>query len=165
LKTKLAVLLALILSISLTAKEDGWQPLFNGKNLDGWKLLNDTAEFKVKDGVIIGVSKMNTHNTFLATKKNYGDFILEYEANMQDGLNAGVQIRSESKKDYNNGRVHGYQVELDASARVWCGGIYDEARRGWLYNLECNPKAKRPIKTNSGTNSELRPLEIIFVYG
>ncbi len=50
-------------------------------------------------------------------------------------MNSGIQIRSESTHDYNNGRVHGYQVEIDPSARAWSGGIYDEARRGWLYPL------------------------------
>ncbi len=89
---------------------------------------------------------MNTPNTFLATKEKYDNFILEYEAKIDPLLNAGVQIRSLSKPDYNNGRVHGYQVELDPSERAWSGGIYDEARRGWLYNLECNPKGKKAFK-------------------
>jgi hypothetical protein len=122
--------------------------LFNGKTLDGWDVLNGTAEYKVEDGVIIGTSKLNTPNTFLATDEIYGDFILEYEVKMDDLLNSGVQIRSQSLPGYRNGRVHGYQVELDASSRAWSGGIYDEARRGWLYNLECNPEAKNAYKHN-----------------
>ena len=122
---------------------DGWVDLFNGKNLKNWKILNGTAEFRVKDGIIVGSSKMNTPNTFLATKSLFSDFILKYEAKMDNGLNSGVQIRSLSRPDYQDGRVHGYQVELDASKRAWSGGLYDEARRGWLYNLECNPKAKK----------------------
>jgi hypothetical protein len=127
--------------------QNGWQDLFNGKNLDGWQVLNGTADYQVENGIIIGASKLNTPNTFLATKQTYGDFILEYEVKMENGLNSGVQIRSLSRSDYRNGRVHGYQVEIDASARAWSGGIYDEARRGWLYNLECNPKAKKAYKS------------------
>ena len=146
-KTKLLLLILSILSINLTAQNSGkWVKLFNEKNLENWEILNGDADFKVENGVIIGTSKMNTPNTFLATKKKYGDFILEYEANIDPLLNAGVQIRSLSKSDYNNGRVHGYQVELDPSARAWSGGIYDEARRGWLYNLECNPNGKKAFK-------------------
>jgi len=125
---------------------DDWKDLFNGKNLKGWKVLNGTADFEVKDGVIVGISKMKTPNTFLATKDEYGDFILEYEAKIDESLNAGVQIRSLSLPEYRNGRVHGYQVELDPSKRAWTGGIFDEARRGWLYNLECNPEAKKSFK-------------------
>jgi len=123
-----------------------WTNLFNGKNLDNWKVLNGTAEYEIDGDVIVGVSKMNTPNTFLATKKTYADFILEYEVKLDDGLNSGVQIRSLSKPDYKNGRVHGYQVELDPSARAWSGGLYEEGRRGWLYNLEYNPAARKAYK-------------------
>lgn len=139
------ILISLLLFafISVESQDDnGWKELFNGKNLKGWKILNGTAEFKVEDGVISGISKMNTPNTFLATKSDYSDFILEYEAQNDPSLNAGVQIRSQSLDDYKDGRVHGYQIELDPSKRAWSGGIYDEARRGWLYNLECNPDGK-----------------------
>lgn len=125
---------------------EGWVDLFNGSDLQGWHVLNGAAEYVVEDGVIVGVSKMNTQNSFLATEEEYGDFILEYEAKMENGLNSGVQIRSLSTPEYRDSRVHGYQVELDASARAWSGGIYDEARRGWLYNLECNPEAKSVYK-------------------
>ena len=41
-------------------------------------------------------------------------------------------------KSYRDGRVHGYQSELDTSERAWTGGIYDEGRRGWLYPLTMN---------------------------
>jgi hypothetical protein len=138
------ILLCLIFSLSA---QDKWQHLFNGENLDGWQVLNGNADYKVENGVIIGISKLNTPNSFLATKKTYGDFILEYEAKMDNGLNSGVQIRSLSKPEYDNGRVHGCQIELDASIRAWSGGIYDEARRGWLYSLECNPIAKTAYKS------------------
>ena len=143
-KSRTILISLLVLAfISVKAQDDtGWKDLFNGKNLKGWKTLNGTAEFVVEDGVIVGISKMNTPNSFLATKSDYGDFILEYEAKNDPVLNAGVQIRSQSLADYRDGRVHGYQVELDPSKRAWSGGIYDEARRVWLYNLECNPKGK-----------------------
>lgn len=146
---KLLFAFLILLSSIIPAKDNGWTNLFNGKNLEGWKVLNGTAEFKVENGVIVGVSKVNTKNTFLATEKNYDNFILEYEAKMDDGLNSGVQIRSNSLPDYKDGVVHGYQVELDASKRAWTGGIYDESRRGWLYNLECNEKAKTAYKNNT----------------
>jgi len=139
---------ALLLNISAYAGDGGWQKLFNGKNLDGWKVLNGTAEFKVEKDMIVGSSKVNTPNTFLATEKQYDNFILEYEVKVEGGLNSGVQIRSNSLPDYRNGVVHGYQVEIDPSKRAWTGGIYDESRRGWLYNLECNPAAKKAYKND-----------------
>jgi hypothetical protein len=82
----------------------------------------------------------------LVTDKTYGDFILELEFKVDSTMNSGIQIRSESTPEYNNGRVHGYQVEIDPSARAWSGGIYDEARRGWLYPLIYNPAAQGAFK-------------------
>lgn len=116
--------------------------LFDGKTLEGWTVLNGTAEYTVENGEIVGTSKSGTPNTFLVTEKHYGDFILEYEMKMDEGLNSGVQIRSHSLPEYRNGRVHGYQVECDDSDRAWSAGIFDEARRGWLYPLEYNRAAK-----------------------
>lgn len=137
----------LLCAASLCAQN--WEPLFNGKNLKGWKKLNGKAEYKVVDNAIVGISKMGTPNTFLATSKNYGDFILEFDFKIDDGLNSGVQLRSESKKDYKKGRVHGYQFEIDPSKRAWSGGIYDEARRGWIYPLTMNPSAQTAFKNNA----------------
>ncbi len=137
------LLLALfLLSPQLIMAQSGWQNLLTGNNLDGWEVLGGDAEYSVEDGVIIGEAVPNTPNSFLTTREHYGDFILEYEVYLDSQLNSGVQIRSNSNASYRNGRVHGYQVEIDPSARAWTGGIYDEARRGWLYPLSRNEKAR-----------------------
>lgn len=128
-----------------------WQNLFNGKDLQGWKQLNGKAKYEVQNGEIIGTTVSGTPNSFLATEKNYGDFILEVELLVDDSMNSGIQIRSESNDAYQNGRVHGYQVEVDPSERRFSAGIYDEARRGWLYPLDINPKAQMAFK-NRGWN-------------
>jgi len=83
--------------------------------------------------MIVGTTVLNTPNSFLCTKKNYSDFIFEVDLKVEENMNSGIQFRSESSADYNNGRVHGYQCEVDPSDRAWSAGIYDEARRGWLY--------------------------------
>lgn len=127
-----------------SAEKDGWKSLFNGKNLRGWEKLNGSAEFRVENGELVGVSTMNTPNTFLATKRQYSDFILELEYKVEEGVNSGVQIRSHSNPEYQNGRVHGYQCEIDPAA--YSGGIYDEARSGWLYPLFDLPQAQVAFK-------------------
>ena len=116
--------------------KDGWEPLFNGKDFKGLVQLNGKAPFRVEDGMIIGKSALNQPSSFLATDLDYGDFILEFDAICDPSLNSGVQFRSESRPDYQNGRVHGYQCEIDPSDRAWSGGIYDEGRRGWLVTLQ-----------------------------
>lgn len=104
--------------------------------------MGGKADYKIENGAIVGHSKKGTPNSFLTTEKRYSDFILEYEVLVDPTLNSGVQIRSNSYPDYQDGRVHGYQVEIDPSARAFTGGIYDEARRGWLYPLSRNPKGR-----------------------
>ncbi|MBU4273658.1 MAG: DUF1080 domain-containing protein [Planctomycetes bacterium] len=128
--------------------DNGFTPLFDGKTLNGWKQFGGKAKFAVEDGVIVGTSVPNTPNSFLCTEKNYGDFILELEFKVGDGLNSGVQIRSNSIPSYKNGRVHGYQVEIDPSERAWSGGIYDESRRGWLNDLKNNEPARKAFRHN-----------------
>jgi len=129
-------------------KDDGFKPLFDGKTLEGWIQRGGKAKYEVKDGVIVGTAVAGTPNSFLCTDKNYADFILEYEFKVDPRLNSGVQIRSNSLPDYRKGRVHGYQVEIDPSARAWTGGIYDEGRRGWLNNLKDNEPARKAFKQN-----------------
>ncbi len=141
-----ALMLALFSIPSRAADGDGWRSLFNGKNLDGWEKKNGEAEYEVRDGIIVGTTKLNTPNTFLCTSENFGDFILELEVWGDAALNSGIQFRSNSTEEYRNGRVHGYQAEVDPSPRAYSGGIYDEARRGWLYPLSLNPEGQKAYK-------------------
>lgn len=116
--------------------DGGWVALFNGEDLSGWTQKGGKAKYEVQDGCIVGSSVPNTSNSFLCTEKPYADFSLEFEFKCDPALNSGVQVRSQSLPEYKNGRVHGYQVEIDVSAtrkRWWTAGIYDEGRRGWLF--------------------------------
>lgn len=146
-KTKKLLCLALLgLSSFSFAADDGWKTLFNGKDLSGFTQLNGKAPFFVKDGCIVGKSVKGEPNSFLATTETFKDFILEFEVKCDTSLNSGVQFRSESLPTYQNGRVHGYQCEIDPSDRAWSGGVYDEARRGWLASLENNQEGQKAYK-------------------
>jgi hypothetical protein len=136
---KQRLILGILLASAFTLQAQEWQALLNGKNLKGWEKLDGSAEFRFADGEVIGVSKMGTPNTFLATKELYSDFILEYEMKMDRGLNSGVQFRSRALQPDGTERVNGYQVECDdEDHRPWAGGIYEEAGRGWLYPMSYN---------------------------
>jgi len=126
--------------------KEQWENLFNGKDFTGWKQLNGKAKYEIQNGEIVGTTVAGEPNSFMATEKEYGDFILELEYKVPQGMNSGIQFRSLSKPDFKEGRVHGYQFEVDPSDRAWTGGIYDEARRDWLYTLELNPAAKPAYK-------------------
>jgi hypothetical protein len=131
---------------SLFAQKAQWQQLFNGKDLKGWKQLGGEAKYNVQNGEIVGTTVLNTPNSFLATEKEYGDFILELEFKLGKEFNSGIQFRSQSRADYQNGRVFGYQMEIDPSDRKWSGGIYEEGRRGWQYPMELNPAGQNAFK-------------------
>ena len=148
----------------------GGVALFDGKTFDGWIQRNGKAPYVIKDGMIIGTTLKGTPNSFMCTKKHYSDFVLELDFKVDEGLNSGVQIRSNSFKDYKDGRVHGYQVEIDPSQkayngkkgknlmpdgseapltepRCWTGGIYGEGGTGgWLYPLVKDVKARKAFK-------------------
>jgi hypothetical protein len=141
--------LLIFFSFIMTAASAQWTSLFNGKDLTGWKQLNGKAKYEVRNGIIVGTAVPKEPNSFLATEKDYEDFILELEFLADSTMNFGIQFRSESRPDYSNGRVHGYQMEIDPSDRAWSGGIYDEGRRLWLYSLEYNPAAKKAYKRST----------------
>lgn len=148
------ILSTIIVNPGLRAQENApWIALFNGRDFTGWKKLNGEAEYRIENGAVVGISRKGTPNTFLCTEKDYSDFILELDVKVDYGLNSGIQIRSLSLPEYRDGRVHGYQVELDPSDRQWTGGIYDEARRGWLYPMTEN---KNGSAFQPGTWNHLR---------
>jgi hypothetical protein len=136
----------------------GWTSLFDGQSLDGWEQHSGKAEYRVEDGCIVGKTVANTGNSFMCTKRNFSNFVFEFEFKVATNMNSGVQFRSEwfdeektltidgKPKKIPADRVHGYQYEIDPSARAFTGGVYDEARRGWLADLKENEAARNAFK-------------------
>jgi len=127
----------------------GWGYLFDGKTFNGWKKLTGTADYKIENGMMVGTTVLSSPNSFLVTEKAYGDFVLELEVKIEDTTaNSGIQFRSHFDAAANNGegKVYGYQYELDPSQRRWTAGIYDEGRRDWLYPLSLNAAAQNAFR-------------------
>lgn len=149
---------AAVLISNLRAGDDSFVSLFDGKTLDGWEQHSGKAEYRVENGVIVGKTVANTDNSFLCTKRKYGDFILEFEFKVHPQMNSGVQFRSEyyaketevevsgKKRKFPADRVFGYQYEIDPGTRAYTAGVYDEARRGWLFDLKNNEAARKAFK-------------------
>lgn len=108
----------------------GFTPLFNGKDLTGWRNPYPFGEAKVVDGEI---HLLADKKFFLVTDKKYQDFHLSVEINLPEGpANSGVMFRCHVDKEAGS-IVFGYQAECDGSDRCWSGGLYDESRRGWIW--------------------------------
>ena len=141
--------LLVLFSFSAYGQTENWKPLFNGKDLSGWKAVAGKATFEVKDGTIEGTAVYGTGNTFLVTEEEYTDFILEMDLMISHiSSNSGIMARGQYDPNARKGQglVFGYQIEADPSPRAWSGGIYDEARRGWFFPLDLNPAAKSAFK-------------------
>ena len=138
--------------------------LFDGESLDNFEVKNGTAPYEIEDGVIVGTTAEGSPNSFLSTKREYGDFILEFDVMVDPELNSGVQIRSHQyaadttvrtvgdsgpyEANHAAGRVYGLQVEISNEEAGSSGGVYDEARRGWVHNIQEDPAASKALKDN-----------------
>ncbi|HEY1084454.1 MAG TPA: DUF1080 domain-containing protein [Prosthecobacter sp.] len=157
-KTCLLLPFAALSLLTSVHAEEGFVTLFDGKSLEGWEQHSGKAEYRVENGAIVGKTVPNTGNSFLCTNKKYGDFVLELEFKVDPSMNSGIQFRSNfydkdtevevegKKKKVPADRVHGYQFEIDPSARAFSGGVYDEGRRGWLFDLKNNETARKAFK-------------------
>ncbi|MFO7825858.1 MAG: family 16 glycoside hydrolase [Cyclobacterium sp.] len=149
----LLLLFATVLApLPLLAQEPVWQSLFNGQDLSGWTELNGAHTWEVNEGMIVGSTVPGQPNGFLCTEQEFGDFVLELEVSVDTLMNnSGVQFRSQSYPEYKNGRVHGYQMEVDPKPQQWSGAIYEEgADRGWIYPPEkMNQAAKTSFKRDN----------------
>jgi len=152
-----------LLAVLAIAGGEELKPIFDGKTLNGWQQRNGTARYFVDNGELVGETVVGSANSFLCTTKDYGDFILEFEVKDDPSLNSGVQIRSHTyttkttvltenngkrKRTWDAGRVYGYQVEIADEKSGASGGIYEEARRGWLFRVSDQPAARTAFHDN-----------------
>lgn len=124
-------------------KDDGWAPLFDDQRFKSdWEGLPGYWQFK--DGDLVGSSKGIKHNTYLVSKKPYGDFELKFQARLTGtNPNSGVQIRSMTL-DPAKFTVKGPQVDM--GDKYW-GGLYGEQFGGWMKEPDAGVVAKA-VKAN-----------------
>lgn len=130
-------LFAILLSMAFTSCQSG-KELFNGKNLDGWK-VHGTEKWYVEDGLLISESGLDKNYGYLATENNYKDFEINLEFKQEAEGNSGVFIRSE----ISGIKIAGWQVEV-APPNLHTGGIYESYGRGWL--IKPSPEKEAVLK-------------------
>jgi 3-keto-disaccharide hydrolase len=100
-KTKCITLAVLLISSLLASaaeqSEKDFRPLFNGKDLTGWKLRNPDGHnsWSVEPGGILKntVEKGGPHGTDLMTEQNFWNFTVRYEYMTPDHSNSGFYLR------------------------------------------------------------------------
>jgi hypothetical protein len=149
-KTGRTFLLSLVSLVSLasaqTSGEGGWIPLFNGKDLSGWK-NNGAEKWVVENGEIVGESTVGKYG-YLTTEKTYRDFLLHVRIKCDGEGNYGVFLRSRITGESATGPdIEGTQVEVDPTRHS--GGVYESGGRGWLaLPTEEGERAIRPQDWN-----------------
>lgn len=132
------------------AAEDGFEPLFNGKDLTGWQ--GDPFLWKVEDGMVVGRSPGIAYNDFLTTTEEYSDFILRFQIQLVDNVgNSGVQIRS--RRVSGSMEMIGYQVDVGPS---WWGSLYDESRRRVTLAAPSEATIKKALKPTDWNDYEVQ---------
>lgn len=156
-----------------TTKDSEWEELFDGKTLDGWRVINQDwdnpesiPDFYVEDNMIICNTTLdNQGGGYLITEGEYDNFILELDVKIDTSLNSGIQCRSQmwekdtvttsvagnaegtvSQNKWRAGYVWGYQIEIDPSQRAWSGGLYEPGNRGWLVTLAGKEEKQKAFK-------------------
>jgi len=119
---------AFLSAANLTAapvEEEGFVPIFNGKDLSGWD--GKEGGWWVEDGAITSESTaekpcLKHHYLFWETAKP-ADFILRFRYKLVGG-NSGVQIRSKKLDGYD---AWGYQADMESPGQ-WTGCLFQHDR-------------------------------------
>lgn len=168
----LSFLLSTCLGLSAFCAGDA-QPIFNGKNLDGW--TGDPQVWSVRDGAITGrttAERPLKANTFLIwTNGTAGDFELTcvYRLAPSEGekfANSGIQYRSKVIEP-DGWVVGGYQADLEAGSN-YSGILYEErmtrgimAQRGEkvVWTAECKKETAGSVGDSAAIQAAIKPGE------
>jgi Domain of Unknown Function (DUF1080) len=147
---------ALFLGLGALAQvpsQSGWIPLFNGKDLSGWK-KNGDEKWVVEQGTILCESTANKYG-YLTTEKTYRDFTLRLKFKPEAAGNSGVFVRSKILGiDPQHGPdIEGMQVEVDPNVGKHTGGLYESGGRGWV--AQPTPEGEQALKPGEWNDLEV----------
>lgn len=119
-------------TVAAAQAKDGFVPLFNGKDLDGWEVRGSKADqdkWSINGNLLIA----KPGGGWIGTKKMYGDFILKLEWKVFEGGNSGVFLRVPDVKSKESPSYLGMEIQIldDNSPKYknlkpyqYCGGLY-----------------------------------------
>ncbi len=107
---------------------EGFTPIFNGVNLDGWHVSRTnhhgiTPDYHVMDGLIVGTQQPLGSGGILLTNKSYKNVEVYMEVKPDWGCDSGLFLRSDQAGN-------AYQVTLDYLPGGSLGSMYGEGLTG-----------------------------------
>lgn len=114
--------MTLLATSTVTAQEEKWVSLFDGKTLEGWeKIGKDTSKWEVKDGALAGSGDASM---LVNTSGPYKNFRYRAEVKINDKGNSGLYFRTTRKPGFTDG----YEAQIDSTHT-------DPIRTGSLYGM------------------------------
>jgi hypothetical protein len=149
----LLILLFAIGVVSQAPSGGGWLPLFNGKDLSGWK-NNGEEKWVAEQGTIFCESTANKYG-YLTTEKTYRNFDLRLKFKGEANGNSGVFIHSKiiGVDPQHGPDIEGMQVEVDPSPGKHTGGLYESGGRGWV--MMPTPEGEQALKSGAWNDLEI----------
>ncbi|MGA2629543.1 MAG: DUF1080 domain-containing protein [Terriglobia bacterium] len=148
--TRSVAILLWVLVCAVAQAGDKWLPLFNGKDLSGWRAYGK-EKWAVENGTILGEGLTDKYG-YLVTEKTYQDFLLRVKFKCEKLGNYGVFLRSRMLGEGQSGPdIEGTQVEVDPSRDT--GGVYESGGRQWV--AQNTAESARAIKPNEWNELEI----------
>ena len=147
-------------SFQIAAQPDeAWETIFNGKNLDGWSIVDPHVKAIVEDSsILIHMMPHTSRHSFIRTNRQFEDFIFEIDFKRDKLMDSGVMFRCESTPDSAFSALFGYMIKIDTRPeRLWTGGLFVDYGNGysWIQTLE-NNEAARKAENEEGEWNRLR---------
>jgi Domain of Unknown Function (DUF1080) len=129
------IVMFLLSLISNASSGDDWQPLFNGKDLSGWRANNDSDSFSVKDGMlrVQASGKTSAHLFHVGERadgfERFKNFELEATCRAEPDSNGGIFVHTDmTTRDTQKHLALGYEVQLNSSSK-------EKRKTGSLYAI------------------------------
>ncbi len=125
--------LVLIGAVAVAGQDDGWQPLFNGKSLAGWRASENAASWRVENGALVA-SGPRSHLFYVGEKQQptFKNFELEAEVMTRPGANSGIYFHTAYQQS--GWPEKGFEVQVN-NTYVGEGDYLERKKTGSLYGI------------------------------
>ena len=125
----ICLIFLLALAAMAVAQNNGWVSIFDGKTMNGWKVMavhgGNGGLWEVKNGTLIGNQESDHKGGLVGTEKKYSDFEIELEFKNDSPADSGLFLRTREDG-------MGYQVTIDYLKDGYIGSLYAPAEGGFI---------------------------------